>query len=178
MHSSVHDLSDEFLIVHVALGILLILEQLLDLIVGQFLAQRCQQMPQFGGGNETAGIFIEVTQSLDEIVGRVARSCFRNRMIDGKEDFKRNAFVRFQLMCALFDILLGGILTQSTKAFTHLQSNFFQKKKKLITTLIEYVIGFRIYLVQLDLAITSVIEKIECLLELCAKRREKPWISR
>lgn len=118
---SVHNLSDKFFIVDVALWVLLIHEQLFDFVVGQFFAQRCQQMSQFGSGNETASIFIEMTESFDEIVGSIARSCFRNRMVDGKEDFKRNTFVRFQLMCTFFNILFGGILTQGTKAFTYLQ---------------------------------------------------------
>lgn len=175
VHLSVHNLSDKFFVVNVALWVLLINEQLFNLIVGQLFAQSGQQMSQLGCGNESAGIFIEMTKSFNEVVGRVARSCFRNRMVDGKEDFERNTFVRFQLVCALFDILFSGILTQGTKAFTNL--NIILEEKKIGNVL--DAMGTRrrfewiAYLIQLNFAITSVVEKIERLLEFWRKVEEK-----
>lgn len=43
-----HDHSNELFVVNVALRIFLILQELLHLIIGQLLAQRCKQMSQLG----------------------------------------------------------------------------------------------------------------------------------
>lgn len=45
---TVHDHPDEFLVVHVALRVFLIVQQLLDLLVAQLLAESRQQMSQLG----------------------------------------------------------------------------------------------------------------------------------
>ena len=47
-HSTAHYHSDKLFVIDVALGVLLIHQQLFDFIVGQFLAQSGQQMSQFG----------------------------------------------------------------------------------------------------------------------------------
>lgn len=81
-----------------------------------------------------------MTQSLDEIVGCVERARLRDGLIDGQEDLERYPVVGFQLVGALFHVGLRGILAQCSQALPHL--------------------------VQLDLAIATVVKQVKRLLEL------------
>lgn len=69
---SVHDHSNELFVVHVPLGVFLVVHQLLDLLVAELLTERGQQVAEFGGRDEAAGILVEMTKPFDEVVGSVA----------------------------------------------------------------------------------------------------------
>ena len=96
-------------------------------------------MPQFSRRDEAAGVLVKVSQALNEIVGRVSRSLLRNGLVDGKDDFEGDAFIGFQLNGELFDVRLGRVLAQSSEALADL--------------------------LLLDLAITTIVEQVEGLLE-------------
>lgn len=80
---AIHDHSDKLLVVDVALGILLIGQQLLHFLVGEFLAQGGQQMPQLGRGDEATGVLVEVAESFDEVVGRVTGASLNDGLVNG-----------------------------------------------------------------------------------------------
>lgn len=98
-------------------------------------------MAQLGGGNVAAGVLVKVAQSLDEVIGRIAGPCLRNRLIYGQEYLERDPLVWLQLVGALLHIRLGGVLAQGPQALAHLA--------------------------QLDLAVATVVEQVEGLLEFC-----------
>lgn len=60
----------------------MVVHQLLDLLVAQFLTESCQQMPEFGGRDETARVLVEVTQAFNEVVGGVTRALLRYGLKD------------------------------------------------------------------------------------------------
>lgn len=107
-------------------------------------------MAQLGGGDITAGVLVEVTQSFDEIISRIARAGLGDRLIDGQEHLERDALVGLQLVGALLHIRLGGVLAQGPQALAHLA--------------------------QLNFAISAVVEQVEGLLEFCEwKVRADCW---
>lgn len=140
-----HNHAHELLVVDVALLVLHVGQQLLHLLIGQLFAERGQQVAQLGRGDVATGVLVEVTQSLDEIVGRVSRPGLRNSLVDGQEDLERNALIGLQLVGALLHIRLGGVLAQGPEALAHLA--------------------------ELDLAIATVVKEIEGLLEFCIRRK-------
>lgn len=83
---SVHHHSNELFVVHVALRVFLVVHQLLDLLVAQLLAQRCQQVSELGGRNKAAGVLVEVTQPLNEVVGGVSRALLRDCLEESRFD--------------------------------------------------------------------------------------------
>lgn len=138
-HLTAHYHSNELFIVNVTLRVFLVLEELLNLIIGQLLAQRGEQMSQLSRGNETAGVLIEVAQPLDEVVSRVGGTLLRDGLVDRQEHLERHALVRLQLHGELLHVRLGRILAQRAQALADL--------------------------LLLDLAIAAVIEQVEGLLE-------------
>lgn len=134
-----HDHSNELFVVNVTLRIFLILEELLHLIIGQLLAQRCKQMSQLGGRNETARVLIEVAQPLDKVIGRIGGALLGDGLVNRQEHLERYTFVRFQLHGELLHVRLGRILAQGAQALANL--------------------------LLLDLAIATVVEQVEGLLE-------------
>lgn len=116
-----HHQTHKLLVVDVALRVLLVDQQLLDLIVGQLLAQSGQQMTQLGGGNVAAGVLVEVAQTLDEIVRCVTVARLRDRLVDGQKHFERDAIVGLQLLRALLHVRLGGILAEGAQTFADLR---------------------------------------------------------
>lgn len=134
-----HDHPDKLLVVDVSLRILLVLEQLFHLIITQLLAERRQQMAQLGRRNETARVLVEVTQTLDKVVRRFGRALLRDGLIDGQEHFERHALVRLQLHRELLHVRLGRVLAKGSQTFADL--------------------------LLLDLAIATIVEQVECLLE-------------
>lgn len=75
---SVHHHSNELLVVHVALRVFLVVHQLLDLFIAQLLSERRQQVSELSGRDEAAGVLVEVTQPLNEVVGGVSRALLRD----------------------------------------------------------------------------------------------------
>lgn len=134
-----HDHSDKLLVVDVTLRVLLVLEQLLDLIIGQLLSERGQQVPQLGRRDEPAGVLVEVAQPLDKVIRSVRRTLLRDGLIDRQEHLERDALVRLQLHRELLHVRLGRVLAESAQALADL--------------------------LLLDLAIAAVVEQVERLLE-------------
>lgn len=97
-------------------------------------------MAQLSRGDEAAGVLVEVTQSLDKVVGRVRGAGLGDGLVDGQEHLEGDALVRLQLVRALEHVGLGGVLAQRTEALAHL--------------------------VQLDLAVATGVKQVERLLEL------------
>jgi len=48
------------------------------LFVGEFFSQRGEEMPQFGGSDESVSVLVEVPQALDEVLGGVRRTARAN----------------------------------------------------------------------------------------------------
>lgn len=141
LYLSTHDESHKLLVVHVALRVLLVRQQLLHLVIGQLLAQSRQQVSQFSRRNEATGVLVKVPQALNKVVGRVVGPGLGDRLVDRQEHLEGDALVRLQLVRALEHIRLGRVLAQSTQTLA--------------------------YLVQLDLAIAAGIKQVEGLLEFC-----------
>lgn len=139
-----HNHAHELLVVDVALLVLHVGQQLLNLFVGELLAERGQQVAQLGRGDVATGVLVEVTQSLDEVVGSISRPGLRNSLVDGQEDLERNALIGLQLVGAFLHVRLGGVLAQRPEALAHLA--------------------------KLDLAIATVVKEIEGLLEFCRRK--------
>ena len=137
---STHHHAHKLLIVDVALRVLLVLQQLFHLVVRELLTKRRQQVPQFGGGDEAAGVLVKVAQSLDKVVSSVHAARLGDGLVDGQEDLEGDALVGLQLVRALEHIRLGGVLAEGTQALAHL--------------------------VQLDLSIAARVKQVEGLLEL------------
>lgn len=78
-------------------------------------------------------------RSLDEVVRRFGRALLRDGLVDGQKDFERDALVRFQLHSELLHVRLGRVLAERSQTFADL--------------------------LLLDLAIATVVEQIERLLE-------------
>ena len=70
---SVHDGSDEVLVVDVALAVLVAHQQLLGLLVAELLAERGEQVPQLRRGDEPVTVLVEVTETLNEVIASVSR---------------------------------------------------------------------------------------------------------
>lgn len=134
-----HDHSDKLLVVDVTLRVLLVLEQLLDLIIGQLLSERGQQVPQLGRRDEPAGVLVEVAQPLDKVIRSVRRTLLRDGLVDRQEHLERDALVRLQLHRELLHVRLGRVLAEGAQALADL--------------------------LLLDLAIAAVVEQVERLLE-------------
>lgn len=120
--SAAHDLSYELLVIHVPLGVLLVDEQVLHFVIGELLAERGEQVSQLGRRDVAAGVFVEVAQPLDEVVGGVAGTGFRDRMVDGEEDLERNSLVCLELVRGFFHLRFGRILSQGAQALADLNS--------------------------------------------------------
>ena len=65
---SVHDCSDEVLVVDVPLVVLMASKQLFRLFITQLLAKSCQKMTQLGRRNKTIAILVEMTETLDKVL--------------------------------------------------------------------------------------------------------------
>jgi len=75
MNLAIHDGSDEFLVVDIALRIFMPGQQLLHLFVCQFLTQSCQKVTQLCGGNVTISILVKMTQAFDKVLCSVVILC-------------------------------------------------------------------------------------------------------
>ena len=72
MKLSIHDGSDEVLVVDVALAVLVAHQQLLRLLVSQLLTKSGQEVTELGWADEAVAILVKVAQSFNKVVTSVS----------------------------------------------------------------------------------------------------------
>merc|ERR1712241_362363 len=82
---------DKLLVVDVALGVLLAVDEALHLLFCHLLAQGGQHVPELGRRDETVAVLVKVPQSLDEVLHSVADLLLGDGLQDGEECLEGDA---------------------------------------------------------------------------------------
>merc|ERR1719385_88386 len=109
--SNMHRL-DEFFVVDVALRVLHALDQLVDLVVAQLLAQGRENVAELSARDEAVLLLVEDAESLEEVLQRRHTAVLADGLQDGVESLKRNARIWILGVAALADLLFRGVLVQ------------------------------------------------------------------
>ena len=117
---STEDKPYKLFIVDVALGIFLSSEQLFHFFVSQLFTEVSHQMTEFSRGNVAIAVLVEVTETLDEVIGGIDRALARDGLQDWQEDFEANPLLRSVLVRNLLHFRLCRILAKGSEHLSDL----------------------------------------------------------